>query len=351
LNNLDPADRLRGLMLGMMVGDAIGLPREGLSRRRAARMYSNTLSHKLLPGMGMISDDTEHACMTLAAWIHERDDPKRFGRVLAGKLRWWLVGLPAGIGNATARSVFKLWVGFSPEKSGVYSAGNGPAMRSPALGLLLVDQPKEMAAFVEASTRITHTDPKAQVGAMVIAEAAAYTSQHDEETFNTDKCFQRIECWITDDDNDALRWLEIVKNALDEGWDDDHFLAELRCPNGPSGYMYHTVPAVLWAWLKSPFDFHAAITRVVCLGGDADTTGAICGALAGAAVGEAGIPAEWVRGVRDFPRSPVYIRRLTQAAADNTFPPRLFWPFIPVRNLLFLIIVLLHGFRRLLPPY
>ena len=41
--------------------------------------------------------------------------------------------LPAGVGLATARACLKLWLGFSPERSGIYSAGNGPAMRSAVL--------------------------------------------------------------------------------------------------------------------------------------------------------------------------------------------------------------------------
>ncbi len=92
-------------------------------------------------------------------------------------------------------------------------------------------------------------------------------------------------------------------------------------------------------------------------GGDTDTTGAIVGALAGIVVGEAGIPADWRAGVIDWPRSLSLLRTLAQrlAVAATTGQPlapvRYFWPVIPIRNLLFLIIVLGHGFRRLLPPY
>jgi hypothetical protein len=56
----------------------------------------------------------------------------------------------------------------------------------------------------------------------------------------------------------------------------------------------------------------------------------------------------------EFPRSPAWIRRVGEALGDTTRPARsvpLAWPFIPLRNLAFVLIVLLHGFRRLLPPY
>jgi len=60
------ADELRsrftGLLLGQAVGDALGLPWEGLSRRRAVKMFSTPDRYRFLFGRGMISDDTEHAC-------------------------------------------------------------------------------------------------------------------------------------------------------------------------------------------------------------------------------------------------------------------------------------------------
>jgi ADP-ribosylglycohydrolase len=82
-----------------------------------------------------------------------------------------LLGLPAGIGRATLRAILKLWFGFPPSKSGVFSAGNGPAMRSAVLGAAIDDLPL-LRSLVGISTRITHTDPKAEYGALAVALAA-----------------------------------------------------------------------------------------------------------------------------------------------------------------------------------
>ena len=61
---------------------------------------------------------------------------------------------------ATARACLKLWLGFSPERSGVYSAGNGPAMRSALIGAYFCEDQDMIERFVTASTRLTHTDPR-----------------------------------------------------------------------------------------------------------------------------------------------------------------------------------------------
>ena len=58
------ADVFEGVLLGTMAGDALGLPREGLSARRTRRLFGGApLRHRLLLGRGLCSDDTEHACM------------------------------------------------------------------------------------------------------------------------------------------------------------------------------------------------------------------------------------------------------------------------------------------------
>ena len=53
-------NRVRGTLLGTAVGDALGLPSEGISRRRAQRLFKGRWRHRLVLNRGMISDDTEH---------------------------------------------------------------------------------------------------------------------------------------------------------------------------------------------------------------------------------------------------------------------------------------------------
>ena len=63
-----------------------------------------------------------------------------------------------------------------------------------------------------------------------------------------------------------------------------------------SGYVVKSLEAALWAFHDAK-DFREAVLRAVNLGDDADTTGAVCGQLAGACWGESGIPAEWREGL------------------------------------------------------
>ena len=349
-------DRISGVLLGTAVGDAIGLPREGLSKRRAARLFGgHPLKHSFLPGKGMCSDDTEHTCMVMQALVHSGGDVTQFQQLLAWKLRFWLLGIPAGVGLATLKSICKLWVGFGPSKSGVYSAGNGPAMRSAILGVYANYDTALLKNLTHASSRITHTDERATQGALIIALAAQYACTRSPSEIIAKELFDLLHCHITD--SELCVMLDKTAAALDKGLNCNAFADEIGLSKGVSGYIIHTIPAALFCWLKNLHDFRSAIEDVVLLGGDTDTTGAITGALAGATLGASGIPTEWIEGIAEWPRSTSWMRHLSERLANGmngkteNKPLPLFWPGILVRNAFFTVIVLLHGLRRLLPPY
>lgn len=343
-----------GCLLGLMTGDALGLPREALSRRRALRRFGETPRHAFIFRHGMVSDDTEHTWFVSQSLLAANGDPDKFSRALAWKLRLWLLGLPPAIGLATLRAILKLWMGFPPTRSGVHSAGNGPAMRAPILGVVFANDEAQLRESVRRSTCLTHTDPRAERGALAVAMAARYAAVHDRANFSTRELLDELKRLFPAEDAEAGRWLATVERALEEKWPEEKFLAALGCPKGVSGYVYHTVPAALWAWLAEPFDFEGGMRRILSLGGDADTTAAIFGGVCGAAVGAEGIPRAWLDGIWEFPRSVAWTRELARrlrAAASGSAqrPVPVFWPLIPLRNVLFILVVFVHALRRLIP--
>ena len=113
---------------------------------------------------------------------------------------------------------------------------------------------------------------------------------------------------------------------------------------------------------------------IILCGGDADTTAAIVGGIVGTRVTRDGIPAAWLERLIEWPLGVASIekvgvavdRTLRDSGGDAAAPDehgqpaaslpraaRMRWPVVSrlPRNALFLVVVLLHGFRRLLPPY
>lgn len=351
------SDRFQGVLLGTAVGDALGLPTEGLSARRARLLFGGEIRHRFVFGRGMLSDDTEHSIFVAQCLLQQPDVPELFARQLARSLRWWLASLPAGVGLATLRSILKLWAGIPATHSGVASAGNGPAMRAAPIGARFFDIPEQIDSFTAASTRVTHSDERAEIGARAVAHLTALSIS---STPTTPPQRDRIVDLLRELSPAHREWLDLV-SALEEGWFLDlsvrDFARGIGASKGVSGYVFQTVPVAIYSWLRHFGDFRRSIESVLNCGGDTDTTGAIVGGLAGGVTGAKGIPGDWINGIVDWPRGTALLRTLGARLAEAPEPNapaasvRYAWPGVLPRNALFLCLVLGHGLRRILPPY
>lgn len=333
--------------MGCAVGDSICLPYEGIVPRRLSKMIKLPLRHRFIFGRGMVSDDTDHSIFVAQALARNPSDPDAFARTLAWRLRFWLLCLPAGIGLATLRSIVKLWLGFSPSNSGVFSAGNGAAMRSALIGVVHHEDADLRLRFLKTSTGITHSDPKAFYGARAVADLAAYITRHGSmptlaELKN-----------ILSDAGEGDEWNETVRRTLDacESGKIEKAVTSDGLKRGVSGYILHTLPVAVAAWYIYHGDFRKTIESIALLGGDTDTVAAIAGSLAGISCGRAGIPEDWINGIMDQPHGVKYLSELSETlSARRTDHTGFSWMLLP-RGVFFTILVLGHGFRRLFPPY
>ncbi|MFB2539281.1 MULTISPECIES: ADP-ribosylglycohydrolase family protein [unclassified Acinetobacter] len=321
-------------LIGGAIGDAYGLSFENLSKKRVQKFYRGEYYHFIpIINGAMVSDDTEHAVMTLQAYIHSAGDAEKFKKSLKRHLMLWLLTLPAGIGMATGRSLFKMWLGF--KHTGMYSAGNGAAMRASILGVLC-DDIQQLKQLNHISTTLSHTDPKAEQGALWIALLAWVETRHH------DWSQTQVEQFLQQQINDP----ELLQRL--QSYQADH--------QGITGYMYHSVPAVYQAWQNYRQQPAQGMTHLILQGGDTDSTCAIFGGIVGihyAPQLKANIQGMWCEPKLNF----AYFEKIAQQA-DRVYQSKISQSAIKfggittlLRNLMFLMIVLLHGFRRLLPPY
>jgi ADP-ribosylglycohydrolase len=225
-------------------------------------------------------------------------------------------------------------------------------MRVALLGVCYGADVPRMRALVRAATRITHTDPKAEHGALAIA-LAAHMASAGKDIAPADYA-RRLRELLGDDVRELLALVDEVALSVAKKESPADYAARTGSAKGVTGYMFHTIPAALHVWLSHQGDYRQGVTAMVRLGGDSDTTAAIVGAIIGARVGKDGIPAEWLRDLREWPRTPAWMERLGTKLADPGADGRalpLNWLALALRNALFFPLVLAHGFRRLLPPY
>ena len=349
---MDRYQHILGCLLGTALGDAVGLRREGLSRQRAMRMYGGKpLQPNLMLGMGLCSDDTEHTQMVGRAIVLSQGDVSRFELAFARELRRWMLAIPAGVGFATLKACGKLLLRVSPEHSGVFSAGNGPAMRSALIGVSLSSD-EDVEYFVRSSTRITHTDPKALTGAMIVARAARVSMTHASMD-----AIEFVGSAARSADGSEMRdLLESATKCLKQGKTPVEFAETQGWSRGVRGYINHSVPAALYCWAHSPNDFRQCVENAVLLGGDTDTVAAITGAICGANLGADKLPADWIEALSEWPRNLEWMHQLADCLCKHSAQettqtlPKMHWLATIPRNALFAAMVISLGFRRLLPP-
>lgn len=352
-----------GCILGTAVGDALGLPYEGLAPRRGARLFPQMDRYHLLPfGRGMCSDDTEHTIMVAQALIQTAGysnvyrNADEFRATLACAMRLWLLGLPAGIGMATLKGILKLWLFLPSRWQGSYSAGNAPAMRSALIGVFWADEPELLRQHVHAATRLTHSDPKAEHAALAVAIAAAMSARHGGRVDALEYA-GRMRALLEGDGAEIAALIDKVARSVQEGESTLTFAQGMGLPAGVTGYALHTAPVALHAWLSHPGSFREAVLAAIACGGDTDTVAAITGAIAGAGAGPKGLPPEWLDNLAEWPHTVPWMEQLAQRLAtvrpNYVGTSALATPVsrLIARNIFFLAVVLVHGFRRLLPPY
>jgi ADP-ribosyl-[dinitrogen reductase] hydrolase len=274
--NPEPLDRIRGCAVGAAVADALGMPLEFGPRQPAGRLVRD-----MTPGRipaGTFTDDTEMALALAESLLAHRPlDPAD----LARRLVVWVQAGPGDVGIHTSRVLSRIAAGQSwqqaaaeVQRSNPDSAGNGSVMRCWPVALAHWDDLEGMLADSRLQSQVTHPHPECQAGSAFI-NAAIYHLLHG--------ALPAAAIARAIDDADLPAGLRAVVEQAP---------ARRRDELANSGWVRHTLESAAWG-LQTTASFEEAVVQVVNLGQDADTAGAVVGALAGAAYGLSAIPARW----------------------------------------------------------
>jgi ADP-ribosylglycohydrolase len=289
-------DRQRGALVGLAVGDALGAAVEFKSPGSFPEVtgYRGGGPHRLAAGEW--TDDTSMALAladSIASVGWNIDDQAR--RYLAWYEKGWysVNGRCFDIGMTCLSAMNRFSRTGDAKTSGNPSeraSGNGSIMRlAPApirYAHLYPDRLLELVRLLTQSSLPTHASPHCLSACAYLGMVLAALIQGiDREQ-------------ILDANWKGLRDLREVHAFHREIADvaEGSFRRKKPPEIVGSGYVVKSLEAALWAFHDAK-DFREAVLRAVNLGDDADTTGAVCGQLAGAYWGESGIPKEWRDGL------------------------------------------------------
>jgi ADP-ribosylglycohydrolase len=338
-------DRLEGVLLGTAVGDALGLPLEGLSARAIARRFTPADRYQLLGRTGFVSDDTEQSALVAQAIAAHPSDVEAAVRRFRRSLLGWFLRLPWGIGLATLRACARIALGL--KRSGVQSAGNGAAMRAAVVGVAFAERPELRRRFSDALARVTHLDPRAVEGARFVAEVAALASRAPVESAPLPLVIAALSAVENAELAAALRAAIALAERSAE-------VSEAAAALHTTGFVLHTVPFAAFCFARFGEAPLRMLQQTYSAGGDTDSIGAIAGAWAGALKGSTAFPPELLANLSGGPFGPRHLRALAAdleaALSSGRQPLSRYSPTLALlRNLALYPVVLAHGFRRLLP--
>ncbi|MGE5471303.1 MAG: ADP-ribosyl-[dinitrogen reductase] hydrolase [Bacteroidota bacterium] len=274
------AEKARAAYLGMAIGDALGATVEFMTPKEIRHQYG---VHGDITGggwlrlkAGQVTDDTT---MALALGASILAGGKVDAQAAASAFDQWMRGKPVDIGNTVRRNLVQFRkTGQPAAPPSEHDAGNGAAMRV---------LPVALATFGQA--------PEAVIAA---SRAQAHVTHHNELS---DACCETLIFMV----QDFLAGQDIaaVRRQRAEPLVARHpvFAFAGRSRENPSGYVVDTLQAVLQS-LFGTETFEDCLVDVVNRGGDADTTGAIAGMLAGARYGYDAIPRRWLKALDETTR-------------------------------------------------
>jgi ADP-ribosyl-[dinitrogen reductase] hydrolase len=285
----------KGLLFGIAIGDAMGVPVEFMSRKHLAcnpvvGMRAFGTHHQ---PAGTWSDDTAMSMLLVEQLIEGYDVQKLANRFCNWYQYndWTPHGQIFDMGVATRNAMDKLCKGVSALQSGEcddYSNGNGSLMRILPLAVHLQNRPiDERFRVVKEVSGITHAHIRSVIACFFAVEFVISLLR------GKDKCDAYYETQNLVRDylhliNVKTSEIELYNRIL---FDDISCMQEDEIFS--SGYVLHTLEASLWAFLRTN-SFEEAVLKAVNLGDDADTIGSITGGFAGLFYGFEQIPNEWV---------------------------------------------------------
>ncbi|KOR36986.1 MULTISPECIES: ADP-ribosylglycohydrolase family protein [Planktothricoides] len=308
------ADKIRGVIFGQAIGDALGFGTEfmpksevnfiypdGLTDYAQIRFFSKITNQfedlddwRWQPGDW--TDDTDQMlCILDSLLICEQVNLTD----IATRFKQWAVTDGFGIGGTVYRVVHdpdfienphqvaqQVW-----ESKGRNSAANGGLMRTSVLGIWQYQNLQQVRWNAEQVCKITHADPRCIASCIAVCLAISQLIQGN----------SNIEALVDSIANEVKIFHPEIEDCFKQAKESS--LEMLRLDEGLNhyesfkiGYTLKTLAAGFWALLHAQ-TFREGILRIINEGGDADTNAAVAGALLGAKFGYSKIESPWIDGL------------------------------------------------------
>lgn len=297
-------NKVKAGIMGVCIGDALGVPvefrsREQLKRSPVTKMRALGTHHQ--PAGTWSDDGSLTLCLadSLCKGYDLEDIALKFLQWYNAEI-WTPRGRVFDIGIATRQAIYKVSKGYTPQLCGgtsEFDNGNGSLMRIIPLLFYVKDFPIEKRFdIIKDVSSITHRHIRSVLACFIYLEFALEILK-GKDKWEAYRAMQKtvrefLDCNPICSQNEMDKFHRILELKVGE-----YDLAPLHTLQeeeiSSSGYVLHSLEASLWCFLNSE-SYAEAVLKAVNLGEDTDTTGAITGGIAGIYYGFKNIPQDWI---------------------------------------------------------
>ena len=282
-------EKALGALAGLAIGDSFG---------DADRVPENHQNYGMIlsfdTGKVWSTDDTEFAIFTAKMLIDHKGDPSHED-LAKGWLKYIAAqdDFPRG-GNSEIEAAENLKKGMLPPESGrrsVYGFSDGACMRIAPVGIVCAGDVERAKELAKRDAEVSHNFSGIWAAqAVAAAVATAMVSGTDEEIIDAAMSCIPTDCWLYDNMKHMLELVELAETDFCTAWMalHDDFRTRYKAS------VEEAIPQAFALFLLSKGDFKRGIILAANFGRDADTIGAVLGALRGAQLGASAIDPSWI---------------------------------------------------------
>jgi ADP-ribosyl-[dinitrogen reductase] hydrolase len=294
-------DNIKGLVLGLAIGDALGVPLEFVSRKFLKENEVKNFRHKAYTeeNIGVWSDDTALSICLIETLLEGFSIELLEQKMLQWyqKAHWTAQFSAPEIGVATAQALDGLEKGNTQNgATGSYANGNGALMRCAPAFLLLKEIPAaQQFSEIAQISAITHAEAISKVSCFALVKLLEYLKLKPSKALAYGAMQKELQQLFTDNTDCGLVqsiFTRIVGQKVYELPEPQIF---------STGYVLHTLEASIWCFMNTK-TFSEAIWKAVNLGDNTDTVASVTGALAGLYYGYSSIDTTFVTNLSEKDR-------------------------------------------------
>jgi ADP-ribosyl-[dinitrogen reductase] hydrolase len=297
---------IHGGLAGIAIGEALALPRNGLSAKRGLKLFGRPGKYQYISGSGVYGEHTRLALLYAQSLLNSRNEMSNLRSAFRWRMSWYWVSLPPGVRRSTIGSGAKSVLRKLKIDTSTAAKDTGAMTRAVLSGSVMNGCGHRIVRWIEETTKLTHCNAMVlDVNRMIGVMADFGCSNPQEENVLTALEIVSQVC----SEPALLDTLQKIEPLLKDGRSPKFAMKQLGWNAIGDDPLQAGVMAA-YCWLRYPRDFRRATSAACRLGGQVAAVSAVAGGLVGTHAGYTNLPEDLAKSIACAPHDTKWIKEL-----------------------------------------